>query len=99
MWTPPLLEAIGWATYIFYAAWNLIALFVVWKWFVETKGKSLEEIDAIFNDGAAATEIDILNDEKKAGNGRVQQERSIRSLNEIDDQDQVKPVQDQRENV
>ncbi|KAG2205912.1 hypothetical protein INT46_002532 [Mucor plumbeus] len=99
LWTPPLLEAIGWATYLFYAAWNLVALFVVWKWFVETKGKSLEEIDAIFNDGAAATEIDDLNDEKKTGNGRVQQERSISSLNEIDYQDQFKTNQKQSENV
>lgn len=58
LWTPPLLERIGWATYLFYAAWNLIALFVVWKWFVETKGKSLEEIEAIFNDGAVGTEVE-----------------------------------------
>ncbi|KAI8979369.1 general substrate transporter [Mycotypha africana] len=55
LFTPPLLEAIGWATYIFYAAWNLVALFVVWRWFVETKGKSLEEIEAMFADGAAVT--------------------------------------------
>ncbi|KAI8338798.1 general substrate transporter [Choanephora cucurbitarum] len=58
LWTPPLLEAIGWATYIFYAAWNVVAFFVVWKWFVETKGKSLEEIDALFKDNAAAVGID-----------------------------------------
>lgn len=99
LWTPPLLEAIGWATYLFYAAWNLVALFVVWKWFVETKGKSLEEIDAIFNDGAGATEIDELTDEKKAGNARVQQERSIISVNEFDNQDQIKPDQNHKENV
>jgi len=93
LWTPPLLEAIGWATYLFYAAWNLVALFV------ETKGKSLEEIDAIFNDGAGATEIDELTDEKKAGNARVQQERSIISVNEFDNQDQIKPDQNHKENV
>lgn len=58
MFTPPLLESIGWATYIFYAAWNVVAFFVVWKWFVETKGKTLEEIDAVFADGAATTAID-----------------------------------------
>ena len=58
LWTPPLLEAIGWGTYIFYAAWNVVAFFVVWKWFVETKGKSLEEIDALFKDNAAAVGID-----------------------------------------
>lgn len=54
------MEAIGWATYIFYAAWNLVALFVVWKWFVETKGKTLEEIHAVFNDGAGGSE-NIIN--------------------------------------
>lgn len=59
LWTPPLLQAIGWGTYLFYAAWNLVALFVVWTWFVETKGRSLEEIDAIFQDGAAA---DVIHD-------------------------------------
>lgn len=58
MFTPPLLESIGWATYIFFAAWNVVAFFVVWKWFVETKGKTLEEIDAIFADGAATLAID-----------------------------------------
>jgi hypothetical protein len=56
LFTPPLLESIGWATYIFYACWNIVAFFVVWKWFVETKGKSLEEIDAIFNDGAGSVD-------------------------------------------
>lgn len=58
LFTPPLLESIGWATYLFYAAWNVVAFFVVWKWFVETKGKTLEEIDAIFADGAATAAID-----------------------------------------
>ncbi|KAI7889634.1 general substrate transporter [Mucor mucedo] len=58
LFTPPLLESIGWATYIFYAAWNVVAFFVVWKWFVETKGKTLEEIDAIFADGAATLAIE-----------------------------------------
>lgn len=37
-----------------------MALFVVWKWFVETKGKTLEEIDAVFNDGAGGSE-NIIN--------------------------------------
>ena len=69
-----------------------MALFVVWKWFVETKGKSLEEIDAIFDDGAGAMGVDELADEKKAGNSRVQQERSILDVNAFDDhQDQIKP--------
>jgi hypothetical protein len=66
LWTPPLLDRIGWATYIFYAAWNVVALFVVYMWFVETKGKSLEEIDAIFEDGAGDVPPELaINSEKK----------------------------------
>ncbi|RCH91319.1 hypothetical protein CU097_010952 [Rhizopus azygosporus] len=66
LWTPPLLDRIGWATYIFYAAWNVVALFVVYMWFVETKGKSLEEIDAIFEDGAGDVPPELaINNEKK----------------------------------
>lgn len=45
-----MLSRIGWATYIFYAAWNVVALAIVYFFFVETKGKSLEEIDAMFGD-------------------------------------------------
>ncbi|ORZ01303.1 general substrate transporter [Syncephalastrum racemosum] len=50
LWTPPLMDRIGWATYIFYMAFNLIALVVVYFTFVETMGRSLEEIDEAFGD-------------------------------------------------
>lgn len=66
---------------------------------METKGKSLEEIDAIFDDGAGAVETDELADEKKTGNSRVQQERSIRDVNEFEDQDQMKPDPHYKEHV
>ncbi|KAF7727264.1 hypothetical protein EC973_007877 [Apophysomyces ossiformis] len=60
LWTPPLLERIGWGTYVFYAAWNLVALAVVYFTFVETKGKSLEEIDEMFGDVSHATANEFL---------------------------------------
>lgn len=72
LWTPPLLESIGWITYLLYAAmciatfvignvilnsndissWttNLIMVYVVYFTFLETKGKTLEEIENLFGD-------------------------------------------------
>lgn len=73
LWTPPLLQAIGYGTYIFYACFNVIAFFVVYFLFVETKGKSLEEIDTLFGDVNHATVEDNNGtyssfDEKQASN-------------------------------
>ncbi|KAI7866872.1 general substrate transporter [Spinellus fusiger] len=67
LWTPPLLEKIGWATYIFYAAWCLVSLLVVYFTFVETKGRSLEEIDAIFNDGRPQDSVSVSSFNHTAG--------------------------------
>ncbi|KAG0941975.1 hypothetical protein G6F57_005934 [Rhizopus arrhizus] len=77
LWTPPLLDRIGWATYIFYAAWNVVALVVVYFWFVETKGKSLEEIDAMFDDGAGEIppELAIDSEKKKVTHDGVENDK------------------------
>lgn len=46
---PFALEAIAWKTYIINASWDVLELlYLVWAW-VETKDKTLEEIDAIFD--------------------------------------------------
>ncbi|KAJ8655830.1 hypothetical protein O0I10_008494 [Lichtheimia ornata] len=50
LWTPELFDKIGWATYLFYMAFNVIAFAIVYFTFVETKGRSLEQIDAVFGD-------------------------------------------------
>lgn len=53
---PFALDAIAWKTYIINASWDILELlYVVWAW-VETKGKTLEEIDAIF-DGHKHSEV------------------------------------------
>jgi hypothetical protein len=46
--TPPMIEALGWGTYAFFAAWCVVAVF--WSWLVapETKDRSLEDMDAVF---------------------------------------------------
>lgn len=54
--TPDMLETIKWGTYIFFAAFALIAFFFVWFFVPETKGKSLEDMDEVFGDTAAHEE-------------------------------------------
>lgn len=54
--TPDMLETIKWGTYIFFAAFALIAFIFTYFFIPETKGKSLEDMDEIFGDTAAHEE-------------------------------------------
>ncbi|CAO3664258.1 unnamed protein product [Umbelopsis ramanniana] len=47
--TPVAMTNIGWRFYIVYIVWDAFELFVVSKYFVETKGRTLEDLDHIFN--------------------------------------------------
>ncbi|TGZ83779.1 general substrate transporter [Ascodesmis nigricans] len=47
---PTLLEKIGWRVFFLYVAWNSAAVVVIYLFFVETKGRTLEEINDIFED-------------------------------------------------
>ncbi|KAJ5244760.1 hypothetical protein N7489_004856 [Penicillium chrysogenum] len=51
MITPVMIARIGWGTYLFFAAWNAIFIPVIWFFYPETSGRSLEEIDLIFAKG------------------------------------------------
>ncbi|KAG2420085.1 hypothetical protein HFD88_004883 [Aspergillus terreus] len=51
MITPVMVEHIGWGTYLFFAAWNAFFIPVIWFFYPETAGRSLEEIDLIFAKG------------------------------------------------
>lgn len=46
---PYLMESIGWKTYIVNASWNLLIWAYIYFQWVETKGLTLEEIDALFD--------------------------------------------------
>lgn len=46
---PVALERIGWKYYIFYCVWIAFELVVVYFYYVETKGPTLEEIAKIFD--------------------------------------------------
>ncbi|EOD51880.1 hexose transporter [Neofusicoccum parvum] len=53
---PFAMDAIAWKTYIINSSWDVLELlYLIWAW-VETRGKTLEEIDAIF-DGHKHTEV------------------------------------------
>ncbi|KAH6867350.1 general substrate transporter [Thelonectria olida] len=54
--TPDMLETIGWGTYIFFAAFCLLAFVFTYFFVPETRGKSLEDMDTVFGDTAAHEE-------------------------------------------
>ncbi|KAH6655778.1 general substrate transporter [Truncatella angustata] len=54
--TPDMLDKIGWGTYIFFAAFCLLALVFTFFFVPETKDKSLEDMDVVFGDTAAHEE-------------------------------------------
>jgi hypothetical protein len=51
MITPVLIDSIGWGTYLFFAALNACFFPVIYFFYPETSGRSLEEIDLIFAKG------------------------------------------------
>ncbi|KAL5119957.1 hypothetical protein ACEQ8H_002055 [Pleosporales sp. CAS-2024a] len=54
--TPDMLETIGYGTYLFFAAFAFIAFCFTWFLIPETKGKTLEHMDAVFGDSTAHEE-------------------------------------------
>lgn len=53
MVTPVAFENIGWRTYIIFAVFNFAAMPVIFFFFPETRGRSLEEIDLIFSESSS----------------------------------------------
>ncbi len=59
--TPIAINNIGWRYYAINAAWDVGICFIIWYWFVETKGLALEEVDKIF-DGVVHTDGVLIGD-------------------------------------
>jgi len=45
---PSMLKAISWGLYFFFAGWLLLSVFFIYFFVPEAKGKTLEEMDAVF---------------------------------------------------
>ncbi|KAI1760131.1 hexose transporter [Hypoxylon sp. FL1150] len=56
---PIALEVIGWKTYMINGVWDVLQLLYVVLCWVETKGKTLEEIDELFDGPSAANAIHV----------------------------------------
>lgn len=64
--TPPMISGIGFGTYVFFAAFCLLALVWVWFFIPETNGRTLEQMDAVFGDSQTADE--------QSRRGRIEQD-------------------------
>ncbi|KAL2832606.1 hypothetical protein BDW59DRAFT_169427 [Aspergillus cavernicola] len=51
-------EKIAWRYYLIYAAWNIPFIPIIWAFYVETAGLSLEEVDDVFEKMGSSTRID-----------------------------------------
>ena len=58
--TPPMLDSIGFGTYIFFATWLIIAGIWACLFVVETKGKTLEDMDHAFGDTSGSEEKEVM---------------------------------------
>ncbi|THC88358.1 hypothetical protein EYZ11_012195 [Aspergillus tanneri] len=87
--TPDMLESITWGTYIFFAAFCLLALAFTFLCIPETRGKTLEDMDLIFGDTAAHEEKQRI----------VQIEAELRGTQAFVKDTLVKPFVEQEESV
>lgn len=56
---PIALANIGWKFYMINGAWDVLMVLAVAYWWVETKGKTLEEIDEIFDGEKHSATLDM----------------------------------------
>ena len=73
--TPPMLTSIGFGTYVFFAAFCLLALIWVYFFIPETMGRTLEQMDYVFNDNQSLVEQERRARIEAEMMGRIQTER------------------------
>ena len=73
--TPPALAHIGYKTYIIFAVLNIVNAIIVWCFYPETAGQTLESVDQMF----AKQDDVILTDGKDSWYGKLQWEMVARA--------------------
>jgi hypothetical protein len=58
--TPPMIASIRFGTYVFFAAFTVMMFFWVLFFVPETKGRSLEDMDAVFGDKSAVHDAELM---------------------------------------
>lgn len=59
---PYALDAIGWKTYMINGAWDVLQVAFIAVYWVETKNKTLEEIDILFDETAVTADMPKIQD-------------------------------------
>ncbi|KAK5128525.1 hypothetical protein LTR85_003195 [Meristemomyces frigidus] len=67
--TPIAIDNIGWRYYVANAAWNVPICAIIWFLFVETKGRSLEEVDELFDGCVHAEGVFVGNGDEVRNKG------------------------------
>jgi len=82
---PTAFATIGWKYYIVFAVLTAMTMVAVWLWWPETKGLSLEEINAIFGD-EVAVDISHLTAEQRAAldEGILHEKGGITSVEHVE---------------
>lgn len=82
MVTGPAFSSIGWRTYIVFAALNAFIIPIVYFFFPETKGRSLEDMDVIFalayNEGVSPVGVSLRDDIPPAGSPEADEILGVR---------------------
>ncbi|RYP35992.1 hypothetical protein DL768_010957 [Monosporascus sp. mg162] len=58
--TPHAVENLGWRTFVMFGVFNYALVVFVWFFIKETKGKSLEEMEALFAGNARASDVEAV---------------------------------------
>ncbi|KAI7209328.1 hexose carrier protein [Hortaea werneckii] len=69
--TPVALESVSWRYYVVYAVLNLCFIPIVKFFYVETKGRSLEQIDALFEGSVAEVEAPVSHSDHSITAGKA----------------------------